>query len=150
MRKDNRCLPRITVAAVIEDKGRFLIIEERIRGQIVINQPSGHLEPNEELIDAAVRETLEESGWKVEINSLIDIARWNSQHNHYVRVCFSGKPLKHQPLQTLDKGIIAARWLSREQIANSKYPLRSPLVLQHIDLYIKGITHSLDIFNQSL
>lgn len=148
--KDNiRCLPRVTVATVIEDQGRFLMVEESIRGQTVINQPSGHLEPNEELVDAAIRETLEETGWQIEINRLIDIARWKSQHNHYLRFCFSGTTIKHHPLRELDTGIIAARWLTRKQIVNAAYPLRCPLVLQHIDLYIKGITHSLDILQQS-
>lgn len=150
MSKDyNRNLPRVTVATVIEYEGRFLMVEENIRGRTVINQPSGHLEPNEELTAAAIRETLEETGWQIEINGLIDIARWNSEYSHYLRFCFSGKAIKHQPLQPLDHGIIAARWLSREQIVNAKYPLRTPLVLHHIDLYIKGVTHSLDIFNQS-
>ena len=78
-------LPRVTVATVVEDQGKFLMVEEDIYGQKILNQPAGHLEPNETLVEAAVRETLEETGWHVKIDHLIEFSQWTSQNSqkHY-------------------------------------------------------------------
>jgi hypothetical protein len=70
--------PDVTVAAIVERDGRYLFIEERVRGQLVLNQPAGHLEAGESLVDALVRETLEESGWRVQPSGLVGIYLWTS------------------------------------------------------------------------
>ena len=86
--------PRITVACVIERDSRFLLVREKLASQIVYNQPSGHLEPREPLITAAIRETEEETGWRVEITQFLGIYQYTSPHNKncYVRHCFVGNP----------------------------------------------------------
>ena len=142
-------LPRVTVATVVEQNGRFLMVEENIRGQKILNQPAGHLEPGETLIEAAVRETLEETGWDIRVDHLIEFSQWTSadSKNHYLRSCFAGTALKHHPDKTLDEGILAAIWMTRDEVAEATERLRSPLVLQHIDHYISGKRNDLNIFS---
>ena len=144
-----RWLPRVTVATVIEDRGRFLMVEEDIRGEKILNQPAGHLEPGETLIEAAIRETMEETGWLVTIDHLIEFSQWTSpsSRNHYLRSCFAGTILEFNPTQTLDDGIIQAIWMTREEVAENQHRLRSPLVLHHIDHYINGKRYDTDIFS---
>ncbi len=142
-------LPRTTVAAVVEQEGRFLVVEEDIHGRLILNQPAGHLEPGETLIEAAARETFEETGWHIEPVHLIEFSQWTSPNskNHYLRACFAGRVLSHDPEATLDVGIVRALWLSRDEIAQRADALRSPLVLRHIDQYIKGKRYDLDVFS---
>src|SRR5690554_476316 len=89
----------VTVATVIEDNGRFLLVEEQQRGRLVLNQPAGHLEPGETLIEAAVRETLEETGWTVEVLGLVGVGLYTAPSNGvtYYRTTFFGRPLSHDP-----------------------------------------------------
>ena len=91
--------PHITVATVVEDNGRFLMVEELKRDRAVLNQPAGHLDPNESLIEAAIRETLEETGYDVELTSVIGIYLYTAPSNGvtYQRVCFAAKPLNTTP-----------------------------------------------------
>ena len=86
--------PHITVATVIEDQGRFLLVEELKAGRLVLNQPAGHLEANENLREAAIRETLEETGWEVELTGLVGIYLYTAPSNGitYQRVCFAARP----------------------------------------------------------
>ena len=142
-------LPRVTVATVVEDQGKFLMVEEDIYGQKILNQPAGHLEPNETLIEAAVRETLEETGWHVKIDHLIEFSQWTSQNSqkHYLRSCFAGTVIEFDPTQTLDEGIICARWMTRDEVAAQADRLRSPLVLHHIDPHIQGKRFNTDVFS---
>ncbi len=146
---NRKWLPRVTVATVIEKDGKFLMVEEDIYGKKILNQPAGHLEPNETLVDAAIRETLEETGWHIQIKHLIEFSQWTSPNsqNHYLRACFAGKTIKFNPNQTLDDGIICAQWLSREEVAKNKHRLRSPLVLHHIDHHISGKQTDTDVFS---
>ncbi|MDE2225842.1 MAG: NUDIX domain-containing protein, partial [Xanthomonadaceae bacterium] len=99
--------PHVTVACVIVDGDRFLMVEEDIRGELRLNQPAGHLEDHESLVEAAVRETLEETGWEVVLDHFIGVQQWHSPvHNHQiVRFAFAGRPLRHQPGRALDSGI---------------------------------------------
>ena len=139
--------PDVTVAAVVEDAGRFLIVEERIGNRLVFNQPAGHLEANESLIEAAIRETLEETAWTFEPQSLVGVYLWKhpEQPKTFLRVAFSGRVTHHDPARPLDRGIHRALWFSREQIAAHLQQLRSPMVLRCIDDYLKGRRFPLEI-----
>ncbi len=142
-------LPHVTVATVVEKDGRFLMVEEDIHGQLILNQPAGHLNAGETLVDAAIRETLEETAWHVNIDHVIEISQWTSPNSgtHFVRACFAGSPLSHEPDRTLDEGIVRAIWMSRDEVAANTHRLRSPLVLHHIDHYIKGKRFPLELFS---
>jgi ADP-ribose pyrophosphatase YjhB (NUDIX family) len=135
-----RFTPHITVATIIENQGRFLLVEEMAAGRAVFNQPAGHLEADESLIQAAIRETLEETGWEVEITALTGIYLYTapSKGVTYQRVCFAGKALRHHPTLTLDEGIIGPHWLTRTELAKQPERWRSELVLQCIDDYLTG------------
>ncbi|HEX7341708.1 MAG TPA: NUDIX hydrolase [Rhodanobacteraceae bacterium] len=132
--------PHVTVATVVADGDRFLLVEEDIRGAHLYNQPAGHLEPDESLIDAAVRETLEETGWEVALDHFIGVHQWWSpvHHDHIVRFSFAGHALRHHADRALDAGICRALWLRRDQIATHTDQLRSPLVLASIDAWLGG------------
>lgn len=139
--------PHITVATVIEDQGRFLLVEELKAGRLVLNQPAGHLEANENLRQAAVRETLEETGWEVELIGVVGIYLYTAPSNGvtYQRVCFAARALQHDPQRQLDEGIVAARWLSRDELEAQPERWRSELVPCCIDDYLTGPLHSLDV-----
>lgn len=139
--------PRITVATIVEDQGRFLLVEELAGGQAVFNQPAGHLEANETLLQAAVRETLEETGWEVELTAVTGIYLYTAPSNGvtYQRVCFSARPLRHLPDSPLDHGIIGPRWLTRDELLAERAHWRSELVLRCIDDYLGGEHFSLGL-----
>lgn len=136
--------PDVTVATIIPLHGRFLVVEERIRGELVVNQPAGHLEPDESLADAARRETLEETGWTVELTDLIGVYQWTRPEDGWqvLRVTFAGLPVSHDSARVLDAGIERALWLSRAEVAAAR--TRSPLVLRNIDDWIGGRRLPLD------
>lgn len=138
--------PHVTVAAVIESTQRFLLVEEKSDGLIVFNQPAGHLDEGESLIEAVSRETLEESGWHFIPQAIVGIYQYTSSlnHNTYLRICFCGEHHTHNPEQPLDTGILRTVWLTREEIVQKKN-LRSPLVLRCIDDYSQGIRYPLSL-----
>ncbi|MCY1350601.1 Phosphatase NudJ [compost metagenome] len=135
-----RFTPHVTVATVVENAGRFLLVEEMAEGRAVFNQPAGHLEADESLIQAALRETLEETGWEVELTAVTGIYLYAAPSNGvtYQRVCFAARPLHQRPDAQLDEGIIAPRWLTREELAAQPERWRSELVLRCIDDYLSG------------
>jgi 8-oxo-dGTP pyrophosphatase MutT (NUDIX family) len=139
--------PHITVATIVEDQGRFLLVEEMAGGRAVLNQPAGHLEANETLLQAAVRETLEETGWEVELTAVTGIYLYTAPSNGitYQRVCFSARPVRHLPDSPLDKGIIGPRWLTRDELLAERARWRSELVLHCIDDYLGGEHFSLGL-----
>lgn len=139
--------PRVTVAAVVERHGRFLMIEETSGGKLVINQPAGHLEDNESLADAMVRETLEESAWHVQPVGVVGIYLWRHPVKKVtvLRVAFAAKALRHDPDRILDTGIERALWLSPEEIRGLQPRLRSPLVLTTLETYLQGERHPLSV-----
>lgn len=139
--------PHITVATIVEDQGRFLFIEEHCAGQQVLNQPAGHLEANESLIQAAVRETLEETGWEIEVTAVTGIYLYTAPSNGvtYQRVCFAARPLRHRPDSPLDQGIIGPLWLSREELESQRKRWRSELVGQCLDDYLSGERFALSL-----
>lgn len=132
--------PHVTVACVVSDGERYLMVEEEAAGRLAYNQPAGHLEDGESLAAAAVRETLEETGWTVALEHLIGIQQWRStEHGDAVlRFSFAARTLSHDPDRPLDTGIHRALWLSRTEIAGLGDRLRSPLVLLSIDAWLAG------------
>ena len=144
--------PHITVATVVEDNGRFLMVEELKRDRAVLNQPAGHLDPNESLIEAAIRETLEETGYDVELTGVIGIYLYTAPSNGvtYQRICFAGKAVKHHPDYQLDTGIIGPLWLTRDELLEQRERWRSELTLQCIDDYLGGKLFDLTLIRPSV
>lgn len=139
--------PYITVAAIIEDAGKFLLVEEQIENKIVYNQPAGHLEPNETIIAATIRETLEETAWHYQPNALVGLYFYTNEceDKTYLRFCFCGIGVKHDATRALDQDIIRALWLSYDEIQQRSKQLRSPMVLQCIEDYMQGKRFPLDL-----
>jgi len=139
--------PHVTVAAVAERDGRFLLVEEEIEGRLVVNQPAGHLDPGESLVDAAVRETLEETAWHFVPQALIGVYRWVNPDNEatFVRFTFAGEVADHEPQRPLDKEIRRVLWLGIDELDARAGELRSPLVRRAIDDYRAGRRYPLDL-----
>lgn len=137
--------PHVTVAAIIERDHQFLMVEELAGGLQVINQPAGHLEFNESLKEAVVRETLEETTWHFIPQAITGIYRWiNPQNNEtFLRICFCGECVNQEPEGELDDNILRTLWLSRDELTKQPKKLRSPLVLRCIDDYLSGQRHDL-------
>lgn len=138
--------PDVTVACIVPHDGRFLLIEEIVRGEMVLNQPAGHLEPGESLHAAAQRETLEETAWDVELTDLVGVYQWTNPgtESHFLRFVFAARPLQHDPRRTLDQGIVRALWLTRDEIIAAHARLRSPMVLRCVDDWLSGKRLPLD------
>src|SRR3954469_13733291 len=130
-------LPEITVAAIAESDGRFLLVEERINQRLVFNQPAGHVERGESLLTAVIRETREETAWRFEPKSLIGVYLWQSPESGVttMRFAFCGTVDDHQARQPLDQGIVATHWLSQTDLRDREQRLRSPLVMRCIEDY---------------
>lgn len=137
----------ITVATVVAKEDKFLMVEELQGGETVYNQPAGHLEFGESLVSAAVRETLEETNWTVEVTHVLGIYHYiaNGSEAHYVRHCFIAEPIEEVHGRALDPDIISVAWLTYEQIVDRAKQLRSPLVMRNIDDYLSGVKHPLTI-----
>lgn len=144
--------PHVTVAAVIEREGRFLLVEERTGNGLKFNQPAGHLEENESLLDAVRREVYEETAWQFEPEALISIQLWrrNPKQPSYLRYCFTGHCHSHNPHQSLDDGIIAAHWLSQDEINARAKRMRSPLVQIAVEEYLRGERYPLNLLQSYL
>jgi 8-oxo-dGTP pyrophosphatase MutT (NUDIX family) len=132
--------PDITVAAIVAQADRFLIVEEQIRGARVYNQPAGRVESGESLLAAVVRETLEETAWQFEPEWLLGIYPWRSASStrSSLRIAFTGRVHSHAPARALDPPVIATHWLRREELLAPERTLRTPLVLRCIDDYLAG------------
>lgn len=140
--------PHVTVAAVVEHQERFLLVEERIQGITVYNQPAGHLESGESLVDAVIRETLEETGRRLTPEALVGIYRWPHPANAnktFLRYAFCGIVGDQDPQRPLDQPIVDTHWLSRAELVDTQLTLRSPMVLRCIDDYLAGLRYPLDI-----
>lgn len=141
--------PNVTVAAVIEHDAKFLLVEEETSQGVRLNQPAGHLEADESLLAAVVRETLEESAYQFESQHLVGIYRWHSPDSGttYLRFAFAGRILAHYPEQLLDQGIIRAVWMTEEEVRASQARHRSPLVLRCVEDFLSGKKYPLDILS---
>ena len=139
--------PNVTVAAVIEQEGKFLLVEEQTEQGLLFNQPAGHLEANESLVNATVRETLEESAYQFLPQHLVGIYRWHATTSDttYLRFAFTGLILTHYPERTLDEGIVRAVWMSPDEIRASQSRHRSPLILRCVEDYLAGKRYPLEL-----
>lgn len=138
--------PHVTVATVVAHAGALLFIEEESPHGLVLNQPAGHLEAGESLLDAAVRETLEESAWMVRLTHLVGIYQWRAPDgSEFVRVGFAAEPISHHPERALDTGILRALWLTPTQVRAERARLRSPLVEALVDDWLVGRRYPLHL-----
>ncbi|WP_457670246.1 NUDIX hydrolase [Thiolapillus sp.] len=133
--------PHVTVAAVIEEDAHFLLVEEHIDGKAVFNQPAGHLEQGESLTDAVTREVLEETARPFQVKALLGtwLYQLSEKQRAYLRFCFCGDAGAPLPGRPLDKAIIATHWLTLQEIQQREDKLRSPMVLQCIQEYHRGV-----------
>ena len=132
--------PDVTVAAVIERDGRYLVVEERIRGRLVLNQPAGHLEDGESLLQAVVRETLEETAWSFTPQWLLGVYQWRSPRGHStLRFAFVGSVHALDGARKLDPPVVATHWLTQDELLARSASLRTPLVLRCIDDHRRGV-----------
>ena len=138
--------PDITVAAIIERAGRFLVVEERINRRLLLNQPAGHLERGETLLAAVVREAREETAWRFEPEALLGVYRWRNPKSgrSFLRFAFVGAVSEHDAGQRLDRGIVRTHWLSAPELRERAEQLRSPLVLRCIEDYLAGHRQALE------
>lgn len=132
--------PDVTVATVVVADGRLLCVEERVNGRLVINQPAGHLEPDESLLEAALRETREETGWDVRLTAFLGAYQWKAPETqrHYLRFAFAAEPVRHDPARPLDDGIVQALWLTPDELLTQRERHRSPLVWQVVADHLAG------------
>ena len=137
----------VVAAAIVERDGKFLLVEERIDGALKLNQPAGHWEDGETLLDAVKREALEESGWEVEPVALLGTYEFRPRDLPYsfLRFAFICEPRRHRPDHALDHGIERAVWLSREEIVQRAQDHRSPALLACVDDYLAGRRFPLDV-----
>lgn len=139
-------LPRVTVSAVTQRDGRFLLVEEEVRGNVVINNPAGHLENGETLTEAVIREVLEETGCTFEPQGVTGIYLWTTPKGDrtFLRVNFFGACVAENDDAVLDQGILRKLWLTRAELDAMHPRLRSPMVLGCIDDYLAGKRYALD------
>jgi ADP-ribose pyrophosphatase YjhB (NUDIX family) len=144
--------PDLTVAAVVERDGQFLLVEERVGNSMVFNQPAGHVERGEDLIAAVIRETLEETAWTFSPQALTGIYLWEQpeKQRSFLRFAFCGQVTSHDAQRRLDRGIERAVWMDRAHIVSRSSRLRSPMVLRCIDDYLEGRRYPLDIVQHML
>lgn len=136
------------VAAVAERDGKFLLVEEEIEGgTLVFNQPAGHWDPGETLIEACVRETLEETAYAFQPTALVGVFSWTPAGGDktYLRFAFCGETGAHDPQRTLDKEIRRALWLSPDEIRACRDRHRSPLLMLCVEQYLAGVRYPLDL-----
>ncbi|WP_188151396.1 NUDIX hydrolase [Teredinibacter waterburyi] len=144
--------PHLTVATIVEHDGSFLVVEEEIvseqkAGKLVLNQPAGHLDEGETLQQAAIRETLEETGWLVEPTAVLGVSLYPSPANGitYQRISFIAKTVHYNSEQPLDEGIVRAVWMTLEEVENNQARLRSPMVLEDLRRYLAGERYPLSL-----
>ncbi len=144
--------PHLTVASLIEQDHRFLMVEEMDRGVAVLNQPAGHMEFGESPEQAAIRETLEETGWTFKPTALQGIYQSIDPKRkiQYLRIAFTGHVTHHDPLRPLDEGILRTHWMSYDELLAEKEHLRSPMVLRCIEDYLQDENHPLELIHSDL
>jgi 8-oxo-dGTP pyrophosphatase MutT (NUDIX family) len=139
--------PHVTVAAVIERDGQFLLVEEETEDGILFNQPAGHLDPSESLLAACARETLEETAWHFTPEALLGVYQWHhpGRNRTYLRFAYTGSLHGHDPERALDEGIVRAVWQTADEIRVLQARHRSPLVLRCVEDYLAGKRFPLEL-----
>jgi 8-oxo-dGTP pyrophosphatase MutT (NUDIX family) len=139
--------PHVTVAALVEREGRFLLVEEHTADGVRLNQPAGHLDEGESLLAACVREALEETAHQVQVDALVGIYQWPRPAGDitYLRFAFACTALGEEAGRMLDEGIIGAVWLTPAELAAQSARWRSPLVMQCVEDYLAGRRYPLDL-----
>ena len=139
--------PNTTVAAIIERDNKFLLVEEITERGNRYNQPAGHLEDNETLIQAVIRETMEEAAYEFTPEFLLGVYQWKHTLNDttYLRFAFIGKAGVHYPMQELDEGIVQAVWMDIDEIRDKANLMRSPQILSCIEDYLAGKRYPLEV-----
>ena len=137
----------VTVAAVVARDGKFLFVEERIGGRTVLNQPAGHWEAGETLLEAVKRETLEETGWEVEPTALLGVYEFEPSDLGYgfLRFAYLAEPRRHHAGRALDPGIERALWLTPDELRRESARHRSPMVMRCVDDAVAGRQHPLSL-----
>ena len=144
--------PDLTVAAIVEREGKFLLVEERIGQKLVFNQPAGHVERGEQLVTAVVREALEETAWTFHPEHLVGIYFWDQpeKQRSFMRFAFCGPVSTHDSHRRLDRGIERTVWLTEQQIRDQHSRLRSPMVLRCVEDYLSGQRYPLELVREFL
>lgn len=143
MSSPQRWKPSVTVAAIVERDGRFLLVEEQTREGLRLNNPAGHLDPAESLLEAVAREVLEETACRFTPHALVGVylSRFRRQDGEdvtYLRFAFSGSVSAPEPGRALDDGIVRTLWLTPDEVKASTALHRSPLVLQCMQDHLAG------------
>lgn len=144
--------PNSTVAAIIHHNGKFLMVEEIDDGKVVYNQPAGHVESNESILDALSREVYEETGLAVQAQSISGIYyHYREDLNlYYLRFCFVVELDQFASTNPQDDDIIQAMWLNYEDIIDKGAQLRSPLVIECLDDYLQGKRYPLELIKSNI
>ena len=140
--------PHVTVAAVVQRDGKFLLVEEETDAGLAFNQPAGHLEEGESLLDAVVREALEETAYHFKPTHLVGIYNWKhptKEDTTYLRFAFAGELRGYEAGRKLDDGIVAARWLTLDEVRVTQARHRSPLILRCIEDALAGKAYPLGL-----
>jgi ADP-ribose pyrophosphatase YjhB (NUDIX family) len=139
--------PNVTVAAIMEDAGRFLLVEEEAYGTLVLNQPAGHWEPGETLVEACAREALEESAHRFTPSSLLGVYSTHAlpEDVTYLRFAFAGEVGPRDAGRALDRGIVRTLWMTGDEVRASRSRHRSPLVLRCVEDYLTGRRYGLEL-----
>ncbi len=142
--------PNVVVAAIVERDGKFLLVEEKADGRLVLNQPAGHLDDGESLLDAVVRETLEETAWHFSPEALLGVYRWTHPEKRitYLRFAFIGRVTRHDVKRALDREIVRTLWLTPEEIRAEQARHRSPQVQRCLNDYLAGRRYPLELLNE--
>ena len=153
---DSRWRPNVTVAAIVESGGRFLLVEEQTPDGLRLNNPAGHLDPGESLLQAVVREALEETGRVFHPDGLLGVylsrqrRPVDGQDVTYLRFAFRGTAGAADPHRALDTGSVRTLWMSPEEVRTSQARHRSPLVLRCIEDHLAGACFPLDMLHADL
>jgi len=146
---DLRWKPNVTVAAIIERDGRFLLVEEETADGLMLNTPAGHLDPGESPAEGCAREALEETAHRFTPTALIGIymarTRSTAQDVTYMRFAFAGDLGEREAGRALDHGIVRTLWMTPQEIRESRARHRSPLLLQCVEDHLAGKRHPLSL-----
>lgn len=140
-----RWTPHVTVAAIVESDGRFLLVEEHTPDGLRLNNPAGHLEPGESPIQGCAREALEETGYLFEPTCLVGLYLAQTAQTSYLRLAFAGVLGALDRNRSLDTGIVRTLWLTPDEIRNSRHLHRSPMLIQCMEDYLRGQQYPLDL-----